>query len=87
MGWKANVEILGPSKPVVYFEAYQGHERKLPVHGSCLKSQTKERNMECQGLASPGFACPKQFSFVVHVAFCVTFLIPKASKWKGIHSV
>lgn len=31
--------------------------------------------------------CPKQFSFLIHFAFCVTLLFPKSSKWKGMCSV
>lgn len=83
MGWKANVEILGPSKPEVYFEAYQGHERNLPVHGSCLKSQIKERNRSVRAWHLLGLHVQSNFHLWSMLHFVSFFSSPNLQNGKA----
>lgn len=65
---------------MIYFEAYQGHQGNLPVHGSCLED-LHQRTRECQTLASSSLVfkgqCLEQFLVPIHAAFCVTLFFQK----------
>lgn len=90
MGWKANVEILGPTSGLLW--SLPGTWEKFASTWIMFEESDQRKKY---GVSGPGISwvcmskvlCPKQFSFVVHVVFCVTLLIPKSLKQKGIHSV